>query len=310
MRLSSAYPTQRPRKPGPVARRIVSAGRGALDLLPKLGISLAAMLDTASRLIPGADRATLMRSVSFGADPRQMLDVWAPDNRGPEPLPIIIFFYGGGWESGERRDFGFVGRALAAKGFIVVLPDYRRLPTHVFPSFVEDGAAALRWVIDHAVELGGDPSRIAVSGHSAGAHLAALLAYDRRYGVADRIGAAALLSGPFDFDPIAYRETRLAMGDWPDQAEVMPVSFTRADAPPTLLLTGTGDIIVRARNSQSMARALAAKGARVELKLYRGQTHSDLIKSFSPLFRSANPALDDVTTFVHRALELSQPAAQ
>lgn len=302
MRLSSAYPTQRPRRVGVIGRRIVSFGRGALDLLPKLGISPAGLLDVASRLAPGADRASLIRTAAFGSDPRQQLDVWAPDARGDEPLPIIVFFYGGGWESGQRRNFGFVGRALAACGLIAILPDYRRLPDHVFPSFVEDGAAAVRWAIDHAEELGSDPARIAVSGHSAGAHLAALIAYDRRYGVADSIGAASLLSGPFDFDPMAYRETRLALGDWPEQADVMPVSFARKDAPPTQLITGTGDIIVRARNSQSMTRALTAVGASVELRLYRGQTHSDLIKSFSPIFRRANPVLEDMVAFLKRTL--------
>lgn len=302
MKLSSAYPTERPRKPGPFGRRIVSVGRGALDLLPRLGISLAGMLDWVSKRLPGGDKAILAASRSFGPHPRQMLDVWVPDERSPDPLPMVVFFYGGGWESGERRDFGFVGRALAASGFIAILPDYRRLPDHVFPSFVEDGAAAVRWAIEHAAEFGGDPSRIAVSGHSAGAHLAAMIAYDRQYGVADRIAAAALLSGPFDFDPMAYRETRLAMGEWPDRQAVMPVNFARGDAPPTLLVTGTGDIIVRARNSQSMARALETAGAAVELKLYRGQIHSDLIKSFSPLFRTANPVLQDMTAFLHASL--------
>nr|WP_294849723.1 alpha/beta hydrolase [uncultured Sphingomonas sp.] len=310
MKLSSAYPTQRPRKPGPFGRRIVSMARGALDRLPRIGLSLAAMLDWASRRVWGGDRAILAASAAYGPDPRQMLDVWVPANGASGPLPIIIFFYGGGWESGERRDFGFVGRALAAKGFIAVLPDYRRLPDHVFPSFVEDGAAAVRWATRHAGDFGGDPSRIAVSGHSAGAHLAALIAYDPRYGVVDHIRATALLSGPFDFDPMAYRETRLAMGDWPDPAAVMPVHFARADAPPTLLITGTGDVVVRARNSQSMARTLAASGAEVEVKLYRGQTHSDLIKSFSPLFRHLNPVRDDVVAFLHRVLEVRAGPAQ
>ena len=302
MKLSSAHPSQRPRKPGPVGRRIVSVGRGALDLLPRLGISLAGMLDWVSKRMPGGDKAMLAASVPFGPNPRQMLDVWEPEKRGPEPLPVVVFFYGGGWESGERRDFGFVGRALAAKGFVAVLPDYRRLPDDVFPSFVEDGAAAVVWIAEHAAEFGADPSRIAVSGHSAGAHLAALIAYDRHYGVADRIKAAALLSGPFDFDPMAYRETRLAMGGWPDQSAVMPVNFARADAPPTLLATGTGDVVVRARNSQSMARALEAAGAAVEVRFYRGQIHSDLIKSFSPLFRNVNPVLTDITDFLRRTI--------
>jgi acetyl esterase/lipase len=299
MKLSSAHPTRRPPRLRGASRRLIAAGRRSFGRLP---VSLAAMLDGASKLVPGSDRAKLVHSGSYGDDPRQALDVWAPDQRGGAPLAVIVFFYGGGWESGERRDFGFVARALAARGYLVVVPDYRRSPDHLFPAFIEDGADAVRWALHHAPLFGGDPQRLVVSGHSAGAHLAALLAYDRRYGVADNIRAAALLSGPFDFDPMAYPETRIALGCWPDRADVLPVTFARADAPPTLLVSGTGDVVVRARNSQSMARALTAAGAEVTLKLYRGQTHSDLIKSFSPLFRRANPALDDLTAFLDDTL--------
>jgi acetyl esterase/lipase len=299
MKLSNAHPTRRPPRLKGASRRFIEAGRGALGKLP---LSLAAMLDGASKLVPGSDRAKLVHSGPYSDDPRQALDVWAPDQRGRAPLAVIVFFYGGGWESGERRDFGFVARALAARGFVVVIPDYRRSPQHRFPAFIVDGAEAIRWTLHNVGIFGGDPSRLAVSGHSAGAHLAALLAYDRRYGVADSIKAAALLSGPFDFDPMAFDETRLALGEWPERADVLPVTFARADAAPTLLVTGTGDVVVRARNSQSMARALTAAGADVTLKLYRGQTHSDLIKSFSPLFRRANPALDDVTAFLDDTL--------
>lgn len=299
MHLSSAHPTRRPVRLKGTPRRIIAAGRGALGRLP---VSLAAMLDGASKLVPGGDKAKLVHSAPYGDDPRQALDVWAPEQRSDTLLPMVIFFYGGGWETGERRDFGFVARAIAARGYVVVVPDYRRSPQHRFPAFIHDGTAAVQWALRHGAMFGGDPARLAVSGHSAGAHLAALLSYDRNYGVADNIKAAALLSGPFDFDPMGFSETRLALGEWPDRAAVLPVTFARADAPPTLLLTGTGDVVVRARNSQSMCRALTAAGANVTLKLYRGQTHSDLIKSFSPLFRDANPALDDLTNFLSATL--------
>lgn len=277
-------------------------GQAALDGLPRLGFTAAGLLDTVSAWWPRGDRAVLAASFTYGDDARQGLDVWVPADAMEAPLPAIVFFYGGGWNSGDRGDFGFVGRALASQGFVVVLPDYRLAPANRFPAFVEDGAEALRWVQANVAKWGGDPKRIGVGGHSAGAHLAALLAFDQRYGVAGMIGAAALLSGPFDFDPIAYDETRVAMGDWPCREETQPVNFARADAPPTLLATGTGDVVVRARNSQSMARALQAVGAPVEIRLYRGQTHSDLIKSFSPLFRGSNPALEDMVAFLRRAL--------
>ena len=94
---------------------------------------------------------------------------------------MVIFLYGGGWVSGERRDYGFVGRAFAARGFVTVIPDYRLVPTVRFPTFIEDAARAVRWAQDHAASFGGDPRRIDLSGHSAGAYIVAMLSLDRHY---------------------------------------------------------------------------------------------------------------------------------
>ena len=73
------------------------------------------------------------------------MDIYMPQKPGPHPLPIITFFYGGGWVRGHRDEFGFVGRALAARGYMVAMPNYRLAPKHRFPAFIEDGAAAMAW---------------------------------------------------------------------------------------------------------------------------------------------------------------------
>jgi acetyl esterase/lipase len=265
------------------------------------GCSPASLLNGVSRLT--GDSARLAASgVAFGDDPRLKLDVWVPNQRPATPSPVVIFFYGGGWVSGERGDYGFVGRAFAARGFVTVIPDYRLVPAVRFPTFIEDAARAVRWAHDHAASFGGDPRRIDLSGHSAGAYIAAMLGLDRHY-LADAgvdpaiIRAAALLSGPYDFYPFSEQRGRDALGNWPRPLETQPIHFVSRDAPPMLLMAGTADTVVQPRNSRRLAAALDAAGARAELKLYPGKSHIDTIKSLSPLFRGTTSALADSVAF-------------
>ena len=276
--------------------------------LAAIGLSPAGLLDTASKL-KGTDKARLAaRGQPFGPNPRQRLDVWAPPGDPPaEGWPVLLFFYGGGWVSGARGDYGFVGRAFAARGYLTLIPDYRLTPPDRFPAFVEDAALAIAWAGQHALSHGGDPSRIGVSGHSAGAYNAALAVLDQRFlkaggGDPAMVRAAAFLSGPFDFPDLVARGAMMPFRGAP-VADSQPVTFARADAPPMLLVTGTADVTVRARNSQSLARALKAAGATVELRLYPGAAHTDTLRSLSPLFRDATPAFSDCLAFLDRHLK-------
>ena len=251
----------------------------------------------------GASRVAI--GVPFGAHPRLKLDVYAPSGRPPAGarLPIVVFFYGGGWVAGERGDYAFAGRAFAGNGFVAVVPDYRLVPGVRFPAFVEDGALAVKWARDHAAQFGGDPARVTLSGHSAGAYIAAMLALDPRFlrqaGVDPRtVRAAALLAGPYDFAPFTEQRGRDALGAWPRPAETQPISFARADAPPLLLASGTADTVVRPYNSERLAARLRSLGAPVELKLYPGKSHVDLVKSLSVPFRGSSPALADSVAFL------------
>ena len=121
------------------------------------GCSPAGLLNGFSRL--AGDQARLAAAgIPFGDDPRLKLDVWTPLQRSSEPRPVVVFFYGGGWTSGERGDYGFVGRAFAARGFVTIVPDYRLVPQVRFPTFIEDGARAIRWAHDHAAQYRRRPS--------------------------------------------------------------------------------------------------------------------------------------------------------
>lgn len=261
------------------------------------------VLNGANRLTPGDDGVKrLVDGAAFGSDPRQRLDVWAPENASAS-LPVIVFFYGGSWKSGDRDGYGFAARALAARGFVVVVPDYRLVPQVRWPAFVEDGAAAMQWVAANIAAHGGDPGRIGVMGHSAGAHIALLLSLDRRWGVADSIKAAVGLAGPYDFRPFEPGgAAEAALGNAPDLADTQPILFARADAPALLLLHGDEDTTVKPRNSTRLANAITDLGGRATTRLYPGIGHIGILLALSKPFRGKAPVLADASEFLLAAL--------
>ena len=283
-------------------RYTLGVGAAAMGWMALAGCTPAGLLNSVSRI--SGDGARLAGSgASFGPEPRQRLDVWVPRERMAAARPVVIFFYGGGWTMGERSEYGFVGRAFAAKGFVAIVADYRLVPGVRFPAFVQDGALAVKWARDHVADYGGDPNRITLAGHSAGSYIAAMVALDPHYlrdvGVDPKVvRAAALLSGPYDFAPFTDPRSRGALGNWPRPADTQPISFVRANAPPMLLIHGTADTVVRPQNSQRLAAKLRKLGAPVELRLYPGKSHIDTIKSLSPTFRGSTPALADSVAFL------------
>jgi len=263
-------------------------------------------LNRLNALTPG-DGGVVRRveGAAYGIEPRRKLDVYAPGD-ATAPLPVVVFFYGGGWNSGDRGGYAFAARAIAARGFVVVVPDYRLVPQVRFPAFIDDGAAAVRWTVDHVAASGGDPKRIAVAGHSAGAHIAMMLALDARYLAAVRasgaIKAVVGLAGPYDFLPFDQKSAIDAFGAAPDPKATQPISFVRADAPAALLLTGDADDVVRPRNNRALAAALRLKGAKVEVKEYPGVGHIGILLALSKPFRGKADVLTTMTAFLHRAL--------
>lgn len=275
----------------------------AAPLLAATACTPAGLLTRVDRLTSPREAKRIAAGVPYGSDPRQKLDIWAPRQRPAEALPVVIFFYGGGWDSGSRGDYGFAGAGYAGQGFIAVLPDYRLVPQVRFPAFVEDGALAVRWVRDNIARYGGDPGRITLAGHSAGAYNSAMLALDPHFlrdaGVDPKIvRAAALLSGPYDFYPFTEYRGRGAFGAWPKPADTQPINFAGADAPPIFLAHGTADRLVLPRNSKRLAEWLRAAGDEVELHLYKGASHVDLAASLSSAFRRRTPVLAQSAEFL------------
>jgi acetyl esterase/lipase len=242
------------------------------------------------------------RGAAYGPLERQALDVYAP-KRETTPAPVAVFFYGGSWDSGRRQDYDWVGRALAAQGFLTIVPDYRLYPAVRYPSFVEDGALAVRWAVEHARALGGDPDRIVLVGHSAGAYIAAMLALDDRYlraaGIDPKaVRAFAGLSGPYDFLPIDGPITRRTFGEAPDLPGTQPGLYASATSPPAFLATGDADTTVKPRNTAALAAALRARGGAVDERHYAGLNHADTVLALSKPLRGKAPVLAEMTAFL------------
>lgn len=287
-------------------------GLAALAIVAGLGIMVAftsppALLSLLDGVMGGGSGAIRTASaVPFGTH-GQTLDVWRPAGAAVPNRPVVIFWYGGGWVKGDRRAYSFAARALAREGFVVVVPDYRKVPTVRFPAFLQDGAEAVKWTRDHVAEFGGDPARIAVMGHSAGAYTAAMLALDRRWLEAEgvdpgTIKAAVGLSGPYDFFPFTSKRAIDAFQGVADPQMTQPLHFARHDAPPMLLVTSTGDDTVRPKNAINLDARLRALGAPVELKNYPGLSHEEVVMALSVPFRGKGPTLADSVEFLKRSL--------
>ena len=251
-------------------------------------------LDVINALAPRR-RVRFVGGHAYGPSPRHKLDLYLPAGAA-DPAPLVVFFYGGGWEDGERREYRFVGAALAARGVAVLLPDYRLHPEVRWDGFLADGAAALAWGRAHAAGFGLDPRRVLLMGHSAGAYIAAMLALDpaRRAGpLAGVIG----LAGPYDFTPDT--PARAAMfPPAPALAAAMPITYVSATAPPMLLATGTKDTAVLPRNSDALAARLGAVGVPVALRHYRGIGHQLVLGAIARPLRATAPVLADCLRFI------------
>lgn len=240
--------------------------------------------------------------LEYGSLPRQKLDVYVP-TEAKTPMRVVVFFYGGGWKSGERELYRFVGQALAARGFLAIIPDYRIAPQVEFPAFLADSAAAVRWARNNVASYGGNPRQLYLMGHSAGAYNAAMISVNAKYlaaeGVAtDAISGVVGIAGPYAFNPLQYSSTRpiFTSAGSPEQAQV--VTFVGPDAPPMLLLHGLDDGTVQPVNSRKMAERMRGAGNPVELIEYKGIGHYVIVLVLAAPFQGEGGIMDAAAAFV------------
>jgi acetyl esterase/lipase len=241
------------------------------------------------------------RGIAYGLLPRQKLDLYLPKG---DVRATILFLYGGGWVSGARWYYRPFGQMMAARGFAVAVPDYHLYPRAAFPTFVEDAALAFKWVHDNAARWGGNTARVFVMGHSAGAHISALLALDPRYLRAQGLDPSAIkgvigLAGPYTLNPLKWpgvKDIFATSAEAPHSAR--PIKLVRAGAPPMLLLHGIKDRVVKSDASVHFASALTGAGSTAAAKLYPRIGHFEVFGSYLWGLRWRAGALKDTETFI------------
>lgn len=236
------------------------------------------------------------------ASKAQKLDVYVPP-AVMGPRPVVIFVHGGGWTSGSKGQYRFVAEALSTRGYVVVIPAYRLYPQARFPGFVEDAAQAVAWTRDHIAEFGGDPEQLFLMGHSAGAHIAAMLTYDEHFLRAAGVEPSAVagfigLAGAYDFLPFQWSYMNDVFAPPESYGNSQPINFVDGTEPRTFLLHGLADRTVAPSNSKQLAARIRARGGRVQEHYYEGMSHGGVLATMSVYFRKNRTVLQEIGEFI------------
>ena len=245
----------------------------------------------------------LTPDLAFG-DQGLKLDVYTPQQA--VHAPVLVFFYGGSWQTGETLDksaYKFVGQALAQQGYVAVIADYRLYPQVKYPAFLSDCAQAVKWAHDNAATYGGDPGKLVLMGHSAGAYNAAMLALDPDYlraAGADRAWVRGMvgLAGPYDFLPITDPTLQTLFGPREQWPQTQPINHVDGHGPPMLLMAGDADDIVFVKNTNNLYDRVIAGGGKVQKVIYPGMDHIKIIALMSSRLPGHAELIRHVSDFV------------
>lgn len=278
-------------------------------------LSACSPLKAINALVPD-DTHVFTPAVAYGADARQRLDVYQPTSAPPPGgHPVVVFFYGGSWNKGERADYRFLGEALAARGIVAMVADYRLYPQVSYPDFLPDCAKAVAYALKEAQRYGGNPARVVVFGHSAGGYNAAMVALDARWLAGEGRSPSELagwvgLAGPYDFLPIEAPDVKPVFHHPNTPPESQPLRHASALAPRTFIGVANKDAQVDPdRNGARLAQKLEAAGVPVTFRRYDRVNHVTIIGAFAGPLRRLAPVMDDVVEFVKGVPEVG-PARQ
>jgi len=276
-------------------------------LLSALGALLISACSSASFFVANMpvafSEAQLHENISYGPEKWQRLDIYTPKNMNA-PAPVLVFFYGGRWTFGNKEQYAFAALPFVEKGYVVVVPDYSKYPNVKFPTFVEDAALATAWVYDHIADYKGNRDRLYLSGHSSGAHLAALVSVDPRYLKAqgkDRsiVTAFSGLAGPYDFIP-EDDDLKDMFGPPENYPNMQVPTFVDGAQPPMQLLHGGDDKDVIQRNLNRLKAKIEEEGGVVETKIYPGIDHKEIVGALSWVWQDRAPVSEDMMDFFER----------
>jgi acetyl esterase/lipase len=250
----------------------------------------------------------LARDVVFDPEMAPRLDVYSPAEGAGHP--VLFFVHGGGWQSFDKVIHAPVARRLLPEGMVVVIPDYTLHPEAGYEQMAREVAAALRWTLENVEAYGGDPGRVVVAGHSAGAHLAGLALMDPRFlaayghSVSEICGFVGMsgvydVQAEYDFWQAQGEHPRLieeVMGGQQNFGQASPLRYVRRDLPPILLIHGDRDKTVPFSIATEFQAALEGAGAESELSVYAGQGHTDYL--FAGLAEERSRLIAELAGFV------------
>ena len=272
-------------------------------LLPILTVLPGCSVSSAINALVPSSGYRVVTGIPYGEGPRRTLDVYVPDG-ADGGTPMLVFFYGGSWDSGEKENYRFAGQAFASRGYVTAIPDYRLYPEVRFPDFLKDASAAVAWAVSHGGDYGAAPGPVYLTGHSAGAHIAAMLTLDRQWlgeaglSPCGAIRATVGLAGPYDFLPLKSEVLKEIFGPEATRPQSQPINFVTGTAPPMLLVTGDSDTTVRPRNTDNLAAKIRERGGEVEVVHYDGIGHTPLVGALAAPLRRLAPVLDDTDAFL------------
>lgn len=255
-----------------------------------------------------AEYPHLTRDVQYSPDFGMGLDVYSPaegDNH-----PVLIFIHGGGWDKYDRKLFAPVGQKFVEQGIVVVIPDYTLHPDAGYEQMAREMAAATAWTLENIAQYGGDPYRVVISGHSAGGHLAGLVAADEVWlnyegHTNEELCGLIGLAGVYDVnEQMAFERSNgntapvmtAVMGGEANFAAASPSSYVFPGTPVTRLIHGARDTTVPLSISESFQAALDAAGVANDLIVYPDKGHTDFL--FDGFSDPAAPILNDISDFV------------
>lgn len=293
-------------------RKLIHHSRFAIGLaatIPLLlvsGCSAVQLVNAVSKIYP----VEKISDISFGPNPRDTLDLYLPrDTDNEQEIPVIVFYYGGSWNRGEKSEYEFVGRRLASLGYAVSIPNYRVYPEVKYPDFLVDSAKGFKATV---TELNKETyanqkfaKQFILMGHSAGAYNASMLAYDptwlqnQNVNPKEHIAGLIGMAGAYNIYPIKVTEVQPVFDhpNYPPNSQ--PIEFVDNANFPTLLIAPANDELVSIeKNTNSLAKALKDSGKKVEVKTVNGTDHISLIGTLSPLLFFKGSSVDPIKQFV------------
>lgn len=285
-------------------------GTGALALQWAIARDGPGVLSAVDQVTGSASGVELKDTIATGEHPQQKLLIWGPDASTPqdEARPVIVFVHGGSWRNGDPVSYDFIGRAFVPKGFVVVLAGYRLGEAGAYPAMLEDTAAAIGWTHREIARYGGDPDRIVLAGHSAGAYNVVMTALEPRWLAAEGVSGTSIagvigMAGPYDFYPFDSDSTKAAFGKAPEPTTTQPIAQVRGDAPPMLLIHGEKDALVKPRNTRVLAERIEDAGGSVTIRFYPDMDHNDPLISLAEPWRSRRDMVALMTDFARDSVE-------